>query len=137
MGIVENVKEKPIKPDTPPTGGTGKGKRTGGYKYNILDIIEKRNEEEEEIGKLIEEFQEKIEVFFSYIKEHKDFKELKAKMFGMQFGEDEVYNDFRKIYNSFVRRKKTEIGEFFVKETKDLVEKLCDDFEEMIRKEEF
>lgn len=137
MGIVENVKEKPIKPDTPPTAGTGKGKKTGGYKYNILDIIEKRNEEEEEIGKLIEEFQEKIEVFFSYIKEHKDFKELKAKMFGTQFGEDEVYNDFRKIYNSFVRRKKTEIGDFFVKETKDLVEKLCDDFEEMLRKEEF
>lgn len=136
MGIVENVKEKPIKPDTPPTAGTGKGKKTGGYKYNILDIIEKRNEEEEEIGKLIEEFQEKIEVFFSYIKEHKDFKELKAKMFGTQFGEDEVYNDFRKIYNSFVRRKKTEIGDFFVKETKDLVEKLCDDFEEMLRKEE-
>ena len=30
-------------------------KSSGGYKYNILDIIEKRNEEEEEIGKLIAE----------------------------------------------------------------------------------
>jgi len=137
MGIVENVKEKPIKPNTPPTGGTGKGKGTGGHKYNILDIIEKRNEEEEEIGELIEQFIEKIEMLFDYIKTHKDYKELKAKMFGTQFGEDEVYNDFRKIYNSFTRRKKKEVGEFFIKETKDLVEKLCDDFEEMLRKEEF
>jgi type I restriction enzyme R subunit len=136
IGIVENVKDKPIKPNTPPTGGTGKGKPTGEYKYNILDIIEKRNEEEEEIGELIEEFQEKIEIFFNYIKTHKDYKELKAKMFGTQFGEDEVYSDFRKIYNSFSRRKKKEVGEFFIKETKDLVEKLCDDFEEMLRKEE-
>ncbi|WP_375722923.1 DEAD/DEAH box helicase family protein [Arcobacter sp. KX21116] len=136
MGIVENVKEKPIKPNTPPTGGKGKGNDSVGYKYNILDIIEKRNEEEEEIGKLIEEFQEKIEIFFDHIKAHKDFKELKAKMFATQFGEDEVYSDFRKIYNSFVRRKKKEVGEFFIKETKDLVEKLCDDFEEMLRKEE-
>lgn len=136
IGIVENVKEKPIKPNTPPAGGTGKGKGSGGYKYNILDIIEKRNEEEAEIGELIEQFLEKIENFFDYIKAHKDFKELKAKMFGTQFGEDEVYSDFRKIYNSFTRRKKKEVGEFFIKETKDLVEKLCDDFEEMLRKEE-
>ena len=82
-------------------------------------------------------FKNKIEIFFDYIKIHKDFKELKAKMFGTQFGEDEVYNDFRKIYNSFTRRKRSEIGDFFIKETKDLVEKLCDDFEEMLRKEEF
>lgn len=75
-------------------------------------------------------------MFFDYIKTHKDFKELKAKMFGTQFGEDEVYNDFRKIYNSFTRRKKNEVGEFFLKETKDLVEKLCDDFEAMLRKED-
>lgn len=137
IGIVENVKDQPIKPNNPPTGGKGGEKGSGGYKYNILDIIEKRNEEEEEIGKLIEEFQEKIDMFFDHIKVHKDFKELKAKMFGTQFGEEEVYNDFRKIYNSFTRRKKNEIGEFFIKETKDLVEKLCDDFEIMLRKDEF
>ena len=57
-------------------------------------------------------------------------------MFGTQFGEDGVYSDFRKIYNSFSRRKKKEVEEFFIKKTKDFVEKLCDNFEEILRKEE-
>jgi len=133
IGIVEIPDDKPIKPNTPPTSGgdvVGGGK---GHKYNILDIIEKRNEEEEEIGKLIEDFEQKIDLFFKYVREHKDFSTLKAKMKSVQFGEDEIYSDFRKIYNSFVRRKKKEVGEFFVKETKDIVDKLCDDFEESIR----
>ena len=133
IGIVEIPNDKPIKPDILPTSGgdvAGGGK---GYKYNILDIIEKRNEEEEEIGKLIEEFEQKIDFFFKYIQEHKDFSTLKAKMKSVQFGEDEIYSDFRKIYNSFIRRKKKEVGEFFIKETKDIVDKFCDDFEESLR----
>lgn len=136
IGIVENAKERAILPDLPPTVGEGE-RETKGYKYNILEIIEERNKQEEEVGKLIDEFIEKIEIFFAYVKAHKDFKELKAKMFSTQFGEDEVYADFKRIYNSFIRRKKKEIGEFFIKETKGLENKLCDDFEDMVRKEEF
>lgn len=136
IGIVDIPKDKPVGPNNPPTGGKGGGKSSGGkHKYNILDIIEKRNEEEEEIGKLIEDFEAKIDMLFEYVKEHKDFKELKAKMLSTHFSEDEIYNDFRKIYNSFIRRKKSDVGEFFIKETKDIVEKLCDDFEYVIKSE--
>jgi len=133
IGIVEISDDKPIKPNTPPTSGGDVVSDGKGHKYNILDIIEKRNEEEEEIGKLIEEFEKKIDFFFRYVREHKDFSTLKAKMKSVQFGEDEIYSDFRKIYNSFIRRKKKEVGEFFIKETKDIVDKLCDDFEESLR----
>ena len=134
IGIVEIPNDNPIKPDTPPTSGGDVVDGGKGHKYNnILDIIEKRNEEEEEIGKLIEEFEQKIDLFFKYVREHKDFNILKAKIKSEQFSEDEIYIDFRKIYNSFVRRKKKEVGEFFIKETKDIVDKLFDDFEESLR----
>lgn len=108
---------------------------SNGHKYDILKIIEQRNQEEEEIGKLILEFEKKIDMFFEYVKSHKNFKELKAKMFSANFSEDEVYNDFRRIYNAFIRRKRKEVGEFFIKETKVLVEKLCDDFEKLLKEE--
>ena len=133
IGIVEVSKIKEIKPHTPPTSG-GEGTSGGKtYKYKILEIIEKRNEEEANIGKLIEEFEALIKTFFEYVQSHKEFNDLKAKMKGTQFSEDEIYNDFRKIYNSFLRRKKGDEWNFFKKNTKDLVEKLCDDFEEIIK----
>jgi len=134
IGIVENIKEKPITPNKTPIVGN-KELSSNGHKYDILKIIEQRNQEEEEIGKLILEFEKKIDMFFEYVKSHKNFKELKAKMFSANFSEDEVYNDFRRIYNAFIRRKRKEVGEFFIKETKVLVEKLCDDFEKLLKEE--
>ncbi|RLA83251.1 MAG: hypothetical protein DRG78_04955 [Epsilonproteobacteria bacterium] len=132
IGIVEVSKIKEIKTHTPPTSGGESTGDTKTYKYKILEIIEKRNEEEADIGKLIEEFENLIKVFFEYVESHNDFNNLKAKMKGTQFSEDEIYNDFVKIYNSFLRRKKGEEWDFFKKNTKDLVEKLCDDFNTLI-----
>ena len=123
----ENPKNKKLK-----TNGSTQEKKK--YKFNILDVIEKRNEEEEKIEKLIQDFEEKIEKLFEFIKLPENGKRLIAKINdnGNAFSEDEIYNDFEKLYKKFVRRNKKELGEFFIKETKDLTNKLCDDFEEWI-----
>jgi len=47
---------------------------------------------------------------------------------GSAFDEEEIYEDFAKIYRKFVRRNK-DLGEFFIRETQDIIHQLCDDFE--------
>lgn len=62
LGIVappeEETKPKGKSNDNEPSGKQGKQ-----YKFDILAVIEKRNEEEEEIEALILDFQNKIESF--------------------------------------------------------------------------
>ena len=99
------------------------------YKYDILKLIEELNKEEENKEEKIEAFEAKIERFFNYVKEHKDFAKLKAKIEDSHFVEDEIYNDFTKIYNHFKRRNREDI---FIQYTQSLVEKLCDDFRRVI-----
>jgi type I restriction enzyme, R subunit len=53
----------------------------------------------------------------------------KMKDIGIKFSEEEICNDFAKIYRKFIIKYKKEVGEFFVKETQDILDKLCDDFE--------
>ena len=130
IGIVE---PKIVEEKTRGEKGTG-GDGTSAYKYDILKIIAQRNKDEEDIEEMIKEFQSKIELFYLYVSEHKNFTKLKAKIEDSHFSEDEVYTDFRKIYNDFKRRKKQEAGEFFLKQTKTLVEKLCDDFIQSMNK---
>ena len=127
IGIIQAPDTKKIKaPKAPSSGdGTGGGKE---HKYDILAIIEQRNEEEENIGQLIEDFEKLIDIFFEYVTNHKDFNDLKAKMNDIAFDESEVYRVFNIIYRSFLRRKKGLEWAFFKKNTSDLVEKLCDDF---------
>jgi type I restriction enzyme, R subunit len=129
IGIVEppKVKEKKKK-------GAGKGTLGKKHKYNILDIIAKKNEEEALIEQLIVDFEKKIDAFFEYIPETKGGKELMAKMkdIGTKFNEDEVYNDFEKVYRRYVRSNRARLGEFFLVETKDILDKLYEDFEEII-----
>lgn len=105
------------------------------YKFDILAVIEKRNQEEEEIEALIEQFQEKIEAFFDYIRLPENGRYLIAKMKneGVAVDEEEIYDDFRKIYNKYIRRNRKVLGEFFIKETKDIVNQLCDDFEKTLQ----
>lgn len=134
IGIVQLIDDKEIKPHKPPSSGEDSIGENKEYKYNILEIIEKRNEEEENIGNLIEEFKRLIDEFFEYVKNHKEFNDLKAKMNAIQFNESEVYRVFNIIYKSFIRRKKGNEWELFKKNTTDLVEKLCDDFEKEINK---
>jgi type I restriction enzyme R subunit len=66
------------------------------HKYDILKVIEKRNQEEEAILELIEEFEKKITDFFSYIHSDNNGKRLIAKIKdeGSVFTQDEIYNDF-------------------------------------------
>lgn len=100
------------------------------FKYSILKVIEKRNKEEEAIAELIKEFESKIDTFFEYIKADDLGKRLVAKIIdeGTAFGQDEIHEDFSKIYRKYTILNK-DLGEFFKRETKDSLNQLCDDFE--------
>jgi hypothetical protein len=52
---------------------------------------------------------------------------------GNSFSEDEISSDFTILYKEFVRRHKDYLGDFFINETKVIVNKLCDDFEKHIQ----
>jgi type I restriction enzyme R subunit len=98
---------------------------------SILDIIEARNENEELIGVLIQEFKTKMDDFFSYVRESKEGERLIVKI-KSQVSEDEIYEDFGKIYRKYRALYRKKVGNYFFEETKDMVEKLCDEFEETI-----
>lgn len=105
------------------------------FKYNILKVIQKRNEEEEAIAEMIREFEAKIDAFFEYIKTDDLGKRLIAKIKddGTAFSQDEIYSDFSKIYRKYTIINK-DLGEFFKRETKDSLTQLCDDFERILIK---
>lgn len=115
----------------------GEATSTGGkqYKFHILAVIEKRNEEEEAIEELIADFEKKIDLLFSYIQTDSKGKRLVAKILddGSAVDAEEIYTDFERLFKRFVNRNKKELGEFFVKETKDITNQLCDDFEKVLR----
>jgi type I restriction enzyme R subunit len=48
--------------------------------------------------------------------------------------EAEIYDDFAKIYRSYRALYRATVGDYFFQEMKDLVNKLCDDFEVTVRK---
>jgi type I restriction enzyme R subunit len=110
--------------------GVPNGSDDNKYKYNILKVIEKRNQEEEAIAELIEDFENKIDAFFNFIKADEMGKRLIAKIKddGSAFSQDEIYNDFSKLYRKYTIMNK-DLGEFFKRETKDILNQLCDDFE--------
>ncbi|GAL88520.1 type I restriction-modification system restriction subunit R [Jejuia pallidilutea] len=109
--------------------GTKYGKQ---YKFDILAVIEKRNEEEEEIEALILDFQNKIESFFDYVNKEGARVIAKMKSTKTAFDEEEIYKDFQIIYKRYIRRNKKTLGQFFIKETEDIVNQLCDDFEKTV-----
>jgi type I restriction enzyme R subunit len=132
IGIVEVVADEPKKKTkkpttvaegTPPTIDVGK--------FDILAIIAARNEEEAKVGALIKEFETKIVDFFRYVSESSDGSRLIAKIIS-QVSEDEIYEGFAIIYRRYKALYRKKVGEYFFKETDDLVDKLCDDFEKMI-----
>lgn len=100
------------------------------FKYSILKVIEKRNQEEEAIEELIAEFEKKITSFFDFIKTEENGQRLIAKIKdeGSAFSQDEIYLDFTKLYRKYTIKNK-DLGDFFVRETKDILNQLCDDFE--------
>ncbi|MPM28332.1 hypothetical protein SDC9_74853 [bioreactor metagenome] len=129
IGIIAPIepKDKGNKPKNPtPTGSDQPNK----YKYNILKVIEKRNQEEEAIEELIAEFEKKISSFFDFIKTDDNGQRLIAKIKdeGSAFSQDEIYLDFTKLYRKYTIKNK-DLGDFFIRETKDILNQLCDDFE--------
>ena len=129
IGIVAPTEpnEKGNKPKNPrPTNPDQPNK----YKYNILKVIEKRNQEEDAIAELIAEFENKVSALFFFINSDDFGKRLVAKIKdnGTAFSEDEIYSDFSKIYRKYTIRNK-DLGDFFIRETKDNLNQLCDDFE--------
>lgn len=103
-----------------------------GYKFDVLKIIEARNAQEAIVGTLIQEFADKIEDFFNYVKNSNEGKRLIIKI-KSHVSEDEIYDDFAKIYRRYRALNRQRIGDYFFKETEDLINKLCDDFEITIR----
>lgn len=132
IGIVSPPEEKETKPKSSEVKEPGASYGGKQYKFDILAVIEKRNEEEEEIEALILDFQNKIEAFFEYV--NKEGARLIAKMKSTKtvFDEDEIYKDFEIIYKKYIRRNRKTLGQFFIKETEDIVNQLCDDFEKTV-----
>lgn len=130
------IAPKEIKPDSTksvvaePAGEHGDKK----YRYHILKVIEKRNQEEEAIAELIADFESKITSLFEFIKQDETGQRLVAKINddGTAFSQDEIYADFSRIYRKFTIRNK-ELGDFFIRETKDILSQLCDDFERTLK----
>jgi len=95
---------------------------------SILDIIEARNQHEEEIGALIAVFKAKMDEFFAYVSTAPEGQRLIVKI-KSRLPEEEIYADFAKIYRKYKAFYRKKVGDYFFEVTKDLVEKLCDEFE--------
>ncbi|OQW66775.1 DEAD/DEAH box helicase family protein [Methylomonas sp. 11b] len=128
IGMVEVIPEDSKRKKKKPTEvavGTPPG--TGGQ-FDILAIIAARNEQEAKTGTLIQDFEAKILDFFQYVRNDKDGMRLIVKI-KSHVSETEIYDDFAKIYRRYKALNRQIVGEYFFKETEDLVDKLCDDFE--------
>lgn len=134
IGIVvpKEPKENGSKPKNPNPTNPGQPNK---YKYNILKVIEKRNQEEEAIAELIADFERKITALFEFIKQDETGLRLIAKINddGSAFSQDEIYSDFTKLYRKFTIKNK-DLGDFFIRETKDNMNQICDDFERTLYK---
>ncbi len=108
------------------------GYATPTYKFDVLKVIEARNEQEAIVGALIQEFADKIEALFAYVRNSPEGKRLIIKI-KSHVSEDELYDDFAKIYRRYRALNRKTVGDYFFKETEDLVNKLCDDFELTVR----
>ncbi|MDO7084493.1 DEAD/DEAH box helicase family protein [Pseudocolwellia sp. AS88] len=136
IGIVEVVAEetkKKKKKLTEVATGTIPGESG---QYDILSIIAARNKQEEKTGFLIQEFENKICKFFEFIKKSDEGKRLIVKI-KSNSTEDEISSEFAKLYRRYRALFRSKVGDYFFKEMDDLVEKLCDDFENIIREDIF
>lgn len=132
IGIIEvetyDPSGKPKKPlkvaEAPPLGY--------GSQFDILAIIAARNEQEAKTGTLILDFETKILDFFKYVRNDKDGERLIVKI-KTHVSESEIYADFGKIFRRYRALNRQTVGDYFFRETEDLVEKLCDDFEATVR----
>jgi type I restriction enzyme R subunit len=128
IGMVEVVAEEPKKKKKNPTKVAEGSPLGSGGQYDILEIIAARNEQEAKTGTLIQDFETKITDFFEYVRMSTEGKRLIVKI-KSHISEDEIYDDFSKIYRRYKALHRQKVGDYFFKETEDIVDKLCDDFE--------
>nr|WP_316348351.1 DEAD/DEAH box helicase family protein [Desulfuromonas acetoxidans] len=133
IGIIEAVveKNKVMKKRGPKLAvGTEPG---GGHQYDILKIIEARNADQAVLASLIKDFEAKIAAFFDFVRNSKEGERLIVKINSF-VAEEEIYEDFGRIYRRYRALKRKTVGDYFFKETEDLVDKLCDDFEVIVKR---
>ncbi len=102
------------------------------HQFDVLAILEARNDQEDLKGEQIRDFASKISAFFAYVQQSDEGKRLIVKI-NSNISEDEIYNDFGKIYRRYKILNQKTVGSYFFKEMEDLVNKLCDDFEVTVR----
>ena len=98
---------------------------------SILEIVAARNQHEAQVGVLIDEFNAKLDEFFAYVRTSPEGQRLIVKM-QSHLSEEDIYADFGKIYRKYKAFNRKRVGDFFFTMTEELVEKLCDEFEEAI-----
>lgn len=128
IGIVEVIPEETKEEKKRPTKIAESTGIYGVQQFDILAIIAARNEHEAKTGVLIEEFEAKIKDFFDYINKASEAERLIVKI-KSHVSEDEIYEDFGKVYRRYKALNRSKVGDYFFKEMDDLVNKLCDDFE--------
>lgn len=131
IGIIEvettETEEKKKKPTK-----VAEGKENyGSHQFDILAIIEARNEHEAKTASLINDFELKIEDLFKYVENANEGTRLIIKM-KSHVSETEIYDDFGKIYRKYKALNRKRIGDYFFKEMDELLDKLCDDFEKHV-----
>jgi type I restriction enzyme, R subunit len=132
IGIIEVTTYDPKRKPKPPLKVAEGAPPGGGYQFDILAIIAARNEQEAKTGTLIQEFEAKILDFFSYVRNTNEGERLIVKI-KSHVSEAEIYDDFAKIFRRYKALNRQTVGDYFFKETEDLVDKLCDDFEVTVR----
>ncbi|MCI5145638.1 MAG: type I restriction endonuclease subunit R, partial [Candidatus Electrothrix sp. AR3] len=132
IGIVEVPPEAPKAKKAKPIEVAEGMPGYDSWQFDILAIIAARNAQEAKTGALIEEFAAKITDFFEYVRTSSDGKRLLVKI-KSHVSEDEIYDDFAKIYRLYRALNRQKVGDYFFKETEDLIGKLCDDFEKTVQ----
>jgi type I restriction enzyme R subunit len=132
IGIIE-VQTQPQEPKPPKSSKIAEGKPPFTvHQFDVLAILEARNEQEELKGDRIQEFASKVVEFFDYVQNCEEGKRLVVKI-NSNVSEAEIYDDFSKIYRKYKALYRKKVGDYFFKEIEDLVNKLCDDFENLVR----
>ncbi len=132
IGIIE-VQTQPNEPNPPKSPKIAEGKPTFTvHQFDILAILEARNDQEKLKGDRIQEFAAKITEFFAYAQNCEDGKRLIVKI-NSHVSEEEIYDDFGKIYRRYKILNQKTVGNYFFEEMEDLANKLCDDFEVTVR----
>jgi type I restriction enzyme, R subunit len=132
IGIIEvETGETPAKKKRETRIAEAQAAYNTGHPYAILDIIDVRNQGEEGKALLIQEFKAKIDAFFAYVQQSPEGQRLIVKI-KSYVPEEEIYEEFGRIYRRYKILNRREVGEYFFKEVGSMLDKLCADFEAVV-----